>query len=164
MANELSRLNTNILGMKKRFRFIGTPYTTVSLAGYLSCESRLDRAFISRCVRRSVREVCNATNARRRYDERRQVWKNSFLSRRVQVAHVGIKRINICRVIVRVICRACRHVYARARKIFVTRNKICGECTVAFASLLRAISRSRCTLIHTFVFRLPRFYGNTART
>lgn len=30
--------------------------------------------------------------------------------------------------------------------------------------LPRAISRSRCALIHTFVFRLPRFYGNTVRT
>lgn len=31
-------------------------------------------------------------------------------------------------------------------------------------SLLRAISRPRCALIHTFVFRLPRFYGNIRRT
>lgn len=59
------------------------------------------RVYLTACVRRSVQEVCNATNARRRYDERRQVWKNSFLSRRVQVAHVGIKRINILEVVIR---------------------------------------------------------------
>lgn len=154
----------NVLGIKK-ISFIETLCTAVSFAGYLSYESRLDRIYLMACVRRSVREVCNATNARRRYDERRQVWKNSFLSRQVQVAHVGIKRINIRGVIVRAIYRACRHAHARAQcKIFVTRNKIHGERIVALASLLRAISRPRCALIHTFVFRLPRFYRNTART
>jgi len=106
MVNELSCLNTNILGMKKKkFVLLVHHIPRCRSPDIFSCESRLDRAFISQCVRR------------RRYDERRQVWKNSFLSRRVQVAHVGIKRINIHRVIVRIICRACRHVYARARNV-----------------------------------------------
>lgn len=75
----------------KKIRFVGS---SVSRAGSFSYESRLDRAFISRrvCVGQCEKYVTQL-NARRRYDERRQVWKNSFLSRRVQVAHVGIKRI-----------------------------------------------------------------------
>lgn len=93
----------------------------------------------------------------------RRVWKNSFLSRQVQVAHVGIKQINI-RGIVHVISSAVRaythtRVHVCARTLGNARYSLCeikrGEC-VPPSPILHAISQPRCALIHTFVFPLPR--------
>jgi len=63
---------------------------------FSSIADRIARFFLLRCARRSVRDACNATNARRRYDECFKYGKTAFsLDRFSRRTRAGMKQINI---------------------------------------------------------------------
>lgn len=104
VLNPNNKLYLNISEKFKKYRNIYILSSLACINGtYLSLDifltSRSDCSFTltTRSMRRSVRETCNATNARRRYDECVKYGKTAFSLDRFS-RHTRFKRINIRRV------------------------------------------------------------------